>query len=84
MTQIRNEEPCPEVRPSTRNKIHRVLKLGRESESNPKHGSTCQRGKKQNNGNANQGPESQRLAIPNPVNPQPESPNARSSAPKTP
>ena len=34
--------------------------------------------------NSMQGFASQRQAIPAPINPQPESPNARSSAPKTP
>ena len=65
MTQIRNDIPCLEVKPSCRNKIHRVLKPGREFENKLKHRSI-----------------GQRHAIPTPINPQPESPNAHSSAPK--
>ena len=43
MPQIRYEKPCMVARPSSRNKIHRFLKLGREIEIKTMHGSTCQR-----------------------------------------
>ena len=43
VTQIRNEKPCLEARPSSRNQIHRVLKLRRESENKLKQRSTFQR-----------------------------------------
>ena len=43
MIQTKKEKPYLESRSSSRNKIHKVLKLEREFESKPKQRSTCQR-----------------------------------------